>query len=100
MDIYKHRATTNNHGLYLYLLRMCDLRTAKFGLVAFPFLFRVWWAGGPSRYRYSAILDCLVLYYISLNVSGPTTVASRTRDEASRRDETRREGPHERAIDS
>ena len=76
MDIYKHRAITNNHELYLYLLRMCDFRTAKFGCKvwasrSFPFLFRVWWVGGPSRYRYSVILDCLVLYYISLNVSGP-----------------------------
>ena len=101
MDIYKHRAITNNHELYLYLLRMCDFRTAKFGLVVvFLFFFACGGLVGPPRYRYSAILDCLVLYYISLNVSGPTTVASRTRDEASRRDETRREGPHERAIDS
>ena len=48
MDIYKHRAITNNHELYLYLLRMCDFRTAKFGLVVvFLFFFsRVvgWWA--------------------------------------------------------
>ena len=40
MDIHKHKAITNNHELYLYLLRMCDLRTAKFGLVVvFLFLF-------------------------------------------------------------
>mgnify|MGYP007024920121 FL=1 len=47
MDIHKHRAITNNHELYLYLLRMCDLRTAKFGLVVvFLFFLRVagWWA--------------------------------------------------------
>ena len=110
MDIYKQRSITNNNWLCLYLLRMCNFRTAKFGLVVFSFSFRVWWASGPSRYRYSAILDCLVLHYISLNVSGPTAVASRTRDEASRRDETRRDetrrdetrrgGPHERAIHS
>ena len=47
MDIHKHKAITNNQELYLYLLRMCDLRTAKFGLVVvFLFFLRVagWWA--------------------------------------------------------
>ena len=52
MDIHKHRAITNNHELYLYLylLRMCDFRTAKFGLVVVFLLFFAcgvvvgWWA--------------------------------------------------------
>ena len=47
MDKHKHIAITNDHELYLYLLRMCDLRTAKFGLVVvFLFFLRVagWWA--------------------------------------------------------
>ena len=101
MDIYKHRAIINNHELYLYLLRMCDFRTARFGLVVvFLFFFACGGLVGPHVTVTRRSWNCLVLYYISLNVSGPTTVASRTRDEASRRDETRREGPHERAIDS
>ena len=103
MDTYKHRATTNNHKLYLYLLRMCDFRTAKFGrVVLFLFFFACGGLVGPRvtvTQRSWTALSC-VLYYISLNFSGPTTVTSRTRDETSRRDETRREGPHERAIDS
>ena len=91
MDIYKHRAITNNHELYLYLLRMCDFRTAKIGLVV-VFLFFIACGGlvGPrvtvTRRSWTA-LSC----YIGLNFSGPRTVASRTRDETSRRDETRRD---------
>ena len=34
MDIYKHKAITNTHELYLYPLRMLDFRTVKFWLIA------------------------------------------------------------------
>ena len=73
MDIYKHRATTNNHGLYLYLLRMCDFRTVKFGLVVvFLFFFACGGLVGPRvtvTWRSRTALSCIIL--ASMSVDGP-----------------------------
>ena len=104
MDIYKHRAITNNHELYLYLLRMCDFRTAKFGLVVvFLFFFACGGLVGPrvtvTRRSWTA-LSCIILASMSV-AQRPWRVGRETRRvDETRRDETRREGPHERAIDS
>ena len=101
MDIHKHKAITNNHELYLYLLRMCDLRTAKFGLVAvflffvwasrcFPFLFACGGLVGPrvtgTRRSWTA-LSCIILASMAV-AQRPWRVGRETR----RVDETKRDG--------
>ena len=81
---------------FIFILFVCVIfgqlsLGAKFGLVVlFLFFFACGGLVGPRVTGTPAILDCLVLYQISINDSGQTTVASRTRDETSRRDETRR----------
>ena len=95
IDIYKHRAITNNHELYLYhdlyLLRMCDFRTAKFGLVAvFLFFFACGGLVGPrvtvTRRSWTA-LSCIILASMKV-AQRPWRVGRETR----RVDETRRDG--------
>ena len=88
MDIYKHRAITNNRELFLYLLRMCDFQTAKFGLVVlFLFFFACGGLVGPrvtvTRQSWTA-LSCVILASVSV-AQRPWRVGRETR-----RDETRR----------
>ena len=105
MDIYKHRAMANNHDLYLYLLSIRDFRTVKLGLgipiVVFLFFFACGGLVGPrvtvTRRSWTA-LSCIILTSMSV-AQRPWRVGRETRRvDETRRDETRRGGPHERAI--
>ena len=96
MDIHKHRAITNNHELYLYLylLRMCDFRTAKFGLVVvFLFFFACGGLVGPrvtGTRRSWTTLSCIILASMTV-AQRPWRVGRETRRvDETRRDETGR----------